>query len=219
MEHVAATEMSGCEKCRRASSLTFTNPLAYAFRQLPVEVVMGAGQAVQTILAVDDDTKLLASYQRAFALEKKRVLLATSAAAARRLADAERPDLAIVDLRIGTEWGVDLIGDLRRDIPTIAIALVSAFLSVPAAVAAMKAGATHVMFKPVTCKDILHQVEGRAPEIDPRDEPRPSLARQEWELVMRALTECRGNVSETARRLGIHRQSLQQRLKKPTPSS
>jgi two-component system response regulator RegA len=180
---------------------------------------MGVGQAVRTILAVDDDTTLLAGYQRAFGRESKRVLVATSIAAARRLADAERPELAVVDLRIGNEWGVDLIEALKRDLPTVTIVLVSAFLSVSAAVAAVKAGATHVMFKPATCKEILRHVEDLPPDIDPRDEPMPSLARQEWELVMRALADCRGNVSETARRLGIHRQSLQQRLKKPIPPS
>lgn len=178
---------------------------------------MGEQRTVRTIVAVDDDTPLLASYQRGFAGDQRRVLVATSIAAALRLAQTERPDLAVVDLRIGDEWGLDLIRLLRVESPDITIILVSGYLSVSVTVAAMRAGASDVLCKPVTCREILRAAEGEAPVARPRGDDVSSLARLQWDYIMRVLADCTGNVSEAARRLGIRRQSLQQRLKKPVP--
>ena len=74
---------------------------------------MSERRAPHTILAVDDDTALLAAYQRGFAGEQRRVLIATDSPAALRLARAEQPDLAVVDLRVGDEWGLELIRSLK----------------------------------------------------------------------------------------------------------
>jgi two-component system response regulator RegA len=174
-------------------------------------------RAVRTVLIVDDDAALVATFQRAFTRMGKRVLTASTAAIARRLAKDHRPDFALVDLRIGADWGIDVIADLRAEVPELEIALVSGYLSVAAAVAAMRAGAQHVFFKPVTTTTILQQVEHGVAAQDPRSDAPPTLARVEREHLMRAIADCGGNISAAARQLGIRRQSLQQRLKKTLP--
>jgi two-component system, response regulator RegA len=175
-------------------------------------------RALQTVLLVDDEETQIASFRRAFVREGKRVVSALDAATARRVARVEKPDLAIVDLRIGGDWGIDVIRDLKADLPETEVALVSGYLSVAVTVDAMRAGAGHVFFKPVTVSTILKQVEEGVVPANRHKEGLPTLARVEWEHLMRALAECGGSVSEAARRLGIRRQSLQRMLKKSVPS-
>jgi two-component system response regulator RegA len=80
----------------------------------------------------------------------------------------------------------------------------------------MRKGAHLVLFKPVHPGEILRQLP---PHVEPTDQVcvTPTLARAEWEHIQRVLMDCKGNVSEAARRLGILRQSLQRRLRKHAP--
>lgn len=124
-------------------------------------------------------------------------------------------DLAIVDLRIGESSGIDLVRELRDTLPELPIAFCSGYLSVDVTVAAVRAGADIIAFKPITFKEVLQRLEEGAAEPDL--EETPSLARAEWEHIMRVLSDCDGNVSAAARRLGIYRSSLQRRLRKYAP--
>jgi len=117
-----------------------------------------------------------------------------------------------VDLRLGNASGIDLIRELKRDLPDLMVVLCSGYLSVAAAVAAVRAGADIVVFKPITFREILQRIEESTEEPDLEDTP--TLARAEWEHIMRVLADCNGNVSMAARRLGIYRSSLQRRLRK-----
>ena len=169
--------------------------------------------SVRVVLVVDDDERVLASFGRAFASAGKRVFTASHAAIARRIAKEQRPDLALVDLRLDGAWGLDLIADLKTDTPDLEIALVSAFVGADVALAALRLGANHVFLKPVTCSKILKQIEAGVPAVEPK-RGEPTLADVEREHIMRVLHATKGNLSETARRLGIRRSSLQKRFKK-----
>jgi two-component system response regulator RegA len=167
------------------------------------------------VLAVDQDEQILGSWARA--ARDRNIVTAVDAVTARQLASTQRPDLAIVDLRLGNTSGIDLIRALKRDVPDLLAVLCSGYLSVAAAVAAVRAGADIVVFKPITFSEILQRIEEsiEAPDL----EDTPTLARAEWEHIMRVLADCNGNVSMAARRLGIYRNSLQRRLRKYAPRS
>src|SRR4051794_10985794 len=116
-----------------------------------------AARSIQTVLAVDDDELMLSALART--LGRRRTLFtATTPAAACALARKQRPDLAIVDLRIGTASGIDLIRTLKAETPNTVVALISGYLSIETTVLAVRAGADIIMTKPVTARDILHRV-------------------------------------------------------------
>jgi two-component system response regulator RegA len=180
-----------------------------------------AVRTIGTVLVVDDEERVLAAYRRTLTGTGRTVHTATEPAAARAIAGEEQIDLAIIDLRLrltadGLTSGIELIQHLRSEYPQIAIALVSGYLSVTTTVAAVRAGADVVLFKPVTCEEILRHFEGPASEPAPEPvEDTPTLAQAEWEHVNRVLADCKGNISMAARRLGIYRSSLQRRLRRP----
>ncbi|MDB4959810.1 MAG: two component transcriptional regulator, Fis family [Myxococcales bacterium] len=174
-----------------------------------------AARSIRTVLAVDDDETLLAALVRSLG-HNRTILTATTPAAARTLAKTRPPDLAIVDMRIGSSSGIELIRNLKSDLPNTVIALISGYLSVESTVAAVRAGADVILCKPVTAREILRRVEQGMPEDPDRDET-PTLARAETEHIARVIADCHGNLSEAARRLGIYRSSLQRRLRKHSP--
>ena len=172
------------------------------------------GQSVRTVLAVDDDATVLAAVTRAMGRQRT-VMTASDPDAAIDKARTRPPDLAIVDLRIGAASGIELTRRLKSELPDTVVVLVSGYLSIDLTVAAVRAGADHVMAKPITANDILRRVEeGNA---DPDLDATPTLADAENEHIARVLGDCDGNISEAARRLGIHRSSLQRRLRKMYP--
>ena len=168
------------------------------------------------VLLVDDDERGLRASERGFRGLGSTVRTATSVAGALALAGEAPPDLVVADLRIGGESGIELIEPLRQAHPSCTIAMVSAYLSVASTAAVVQKGAHLVLFKPVHPTEILRRVS----QADAADHAlvTPTLARAEWEHIHRVLTDCDGNVSEAARRLGILRQSLQRRLRKHAPS-
>lgn len=174
---------------------------------------------VRSVLVADDDDLLLSVARRSLA-RAHAVFTANTKAAAHAVVEREVPDLAIIDLRFGTENGIDLVRELKALAPAMFVTLYSAYLSVSTTVVAMRAGADLVVFKPVTFKDIVRRVEEDRLDGEPAnddDEETPTLARVEWEHITRVLADCDGNVSEAARRLGIFRSSLQRRLRKHAP--
>ena len=168
------------------------------------------------ILIVDDDERFLTAVLRGHEAGCA-VFTAKDAASALEVARAKKPHLTIVDLRLAGDSGVKLIVELKREHPKMVVALCSAYLSVVSAVAAVQAGADHVMPKPFTIKDAIRRIEGELPEDDVNETP--TLALVEWEHIMRVLAECDGNLSLAARRLGIYRSTLKRRIRKFAPPS
>jgi len=164
------------------------------------------------MLVVDDDPRTLAALARS--LGHHRTVFATSSLAeAAQIARRERPSVAIVDLRLGEGSGLELLRSLKAEYPRMTLALMSGYLSVDATVEAVKAGATVVMAKPISGRDILKRLD-RGPPEDVDRGATPTLEQAESEHIARVLTDTGGNVSEAARRLGIFRSSLQRRLKR-----
>lgn len=174
------------------------------------------GKDVQSVLVVDDEPTLLAAARRQLGASYT-VLTATDAETALEQARKQRPDVAILDLRLARDSGIDLLRDLKRELPTTTFVLCSGYLSVTTAVAAAQAGAEHVIQKPIGFREIIRRVANDEEEaaVDPAETP--SLARVEWDHIGRVLEDCGGNISEAARRLGIYRSSLQRRLRKQAP--
>jgi two-component system response regulator RegA len=171
------------------------------------------------MLLVDDDEVLRERLARAFRGRGYEVVTAPGCDEALTAARAETPELAVVDLRMPGRSGLDLVRELRALDPATKIVVLTGYGSIATAVEAMRLGATHYLPKPADADDILTafgRAGGSATAI-PADPP--SLARAEWEHINRVLTDCGGNVSAAARRLGLHRRSLQRKLQKYPPRS
>lgn len=129
-------------------------------------------------------------------------------------------DLAVLDLRMPGRSGLDLLRKLLQIKPDCRILMLSGFGSIPASIDAVRAGAVNFLSKPADADDILSAfVRGDEPLVPEGGLafPAPSLARNEWEHIHRVLADCNNNISEAARRLGIHRRSLQRKLRKRAP--
>ncbi|MEM1226590.1 MAG: response regulator [Planctomycetota bacterium] len=129
-------------------------------------------------------------------------------------------DLAVLDLRMPGKNGLELLRKLLSIKSDCRILMLSGFGSIPASIDAVRAGAVNFLSKPVDADDILTAfIRGDAPTVPEGGLafPAPSLARNEWEHIHRVLADCNGNISEAARRLGIHRRSLQRKLRKRAP--
>ena len=129
-------------------------------------------------------------------------------------------DLAVLDLRMPGRSGLDLLRKLLEMKPDCRILMLSGFGSIPASIDAVRAGAVNFLSKPADADDILSAfLRGDQPNVPAGGLafPAPSLARNEWEHIHRVLSDCGGNISEAARRLGIHRRSLQRKLRKRAP--
>src|SRR5215813_3064522 len=109
---------------------------------------MGERRSIRTILLVDDDPQLLNAWKRGAG--RRTVFEAKDSATALKIAEEEDLDLAVVDLRLGNESGIELIRDLREEDSDLKLVLCSGYVSVATAVNAMRAGADTVLFKPVS---------------------------------------------------------------------
>jgi two-component system response regulator RegA len=128
-------------------------------------------------------------------------------------------DFAIVDLRLRGDDGLDAITIIKENNPHAKVVVLTGYGSIATAVQATKRGADNYLTKPVDIDKIEHAFgvgKDAGIETTIREES-PSLARHEREYIEYVLAVCDGNISEAARRLGLHRQSLQRKLRKHTP--
>jgi len=170
----------------------------------------------RSILLVDDSYEFRERLARAFRDRGFNVQTAANYDEAMVSARAHAPDLAVVDLRMPGPSGLDLVRDLKQFHTEVQVLMLSGFGSIATAIDAVRLGATNFLPKPADTDDILAAFErGEASVSEPPETP--SLARAEWEHIHRVLADCGGNVSEAARRLGIHRRSLQRKLQKRAP--
>ena len=174
-----------------------------------------------SLLLVDDDAVLRDRLARAFRDRGFDVHTAGNADEALDAARDESPELAVVDLKMPGRSGLELVQELKAIDASTRVVVLTGYGSIATAREAMKLGATWYLPKPADADEILaafsrDQVGTSSPK--PSEEPTaPSLARAEWEHINRVLQDCDGNVSEAARRLGIHRRSLQRKLTKYPP--
>jgi two-component system, response regulator RegA len=173
----------------------------------------------RTLLVVDDDSALRARLLKAFAARGFAVRGAATAGDALAAAREESPELALIDLRLGNDSGLEVVRGLRALDITTKLVVLTGYGSIATAVEAVKLGAASYLTKPVDADQILAAFEGGPASVTAPAQT-PSLARVEWEHINRVMGDCGGNVSEAARRLGLHRRSLQRKLAKyPGPES
>ena len=173
-----------------------------------------------SILIVDDDEPFRRRLARAFADRGWDVSQADGHASAIAAARADSPEHAVVDLKMPGPSGLELARDLLAIDPTTRVVILTGYGSVATAVEAMHAGVVWYLAKPADADDILNafaRAAGPPLAVVPSDLEAPSLERAKWEHLQRVLSDCGGNVSECARRLGMHRRSLQRMLAKNPP--
>jgi two-component system response regulator RegA len=123
----------------------------------------------------------------------------------------------VLDLKLGEESGLALIPELLEIRPELRILLLTGYASIATAVEAIKRGAWDYLAKPVDADQVVQALRGGGHADEEAAAPvfaAPPLKRLEWEHIQRVLAECDGNISEAARRLGLHRRTLQRKLSK-----
>jgi len=175
-----------------------------------------------SILLVDDDEVFRNRLARAFTDRGYDVRAAHDYDSAMVSAQADSPEFAVVDLKMPGRGGLELVKALHDIDPATKTVVLTGYGSIATAIDAVRLGATYYLSKPADADDIVAAfARGEAPPLAPPDidYKAPSLARAEWEHISRVLSDCGGSVSEAARRLGLHRRSLQRKLQKYPPRS
>ncbi len=176
--------------------------------------------ATKRILVVDDDRVLRESLVRAFAKRGFDSHGASCFDEAVAAVAEHRPELAVIDLRMQGPNGLDLVRHLAEHHSDIKTVVLTGYGSIATALEAVRLGAVNYLPKPADIQEILAAFDPSAsPDASEQSLPAPSLARAEWEHINRVLADCDGNISEAARRLGLHRRSLQRKLQKRPPKT
>jgi two-component system, response regulator RegA len=186
-------------------------------RPAPGVIEPGAGGEVGTLLLVDDDAPLRRSLQRALERRGFTVVAAESLKEGIALAHSIKPDHAVVDLRLEDGSGIELVKRLRTLHPKVRIVILTGYGNIATAVAAIKAGAIDYLAKPADADDVIKASLSTGVSLPPPPENPMSADRVRWEHIQRVFEQCSRNVSETARRLNMHRRTLQRILNKRAP--
>lgn len=168
-----------------------------------------------SLLLVDDDRSFSDVLRGALAARGFEVRIAHNVTDGLIAATDDPPEYAVIDLKMPGPSGLELVKQLKALDENTRIVVLTGYASIATAVEAIKLGATHYLAKPADADEIvaaLHRGEGDA-NVTIGDNPL-SVARLEWEHIQRVLKECSDNVSATARRLGMHRRTLQRKLAK-----
>lgn len=174
------------------------------------------------ILIIDDDATLLQVLERAFIRRGFKVSTAQTGDQALELCKVYNLTHISLDLKLSQETGLHLIPQLRILAPNAPIVMLTAYASIATAVDAIKLGAHQYLCKPVDADQLLNGFASDTNEIshvepntqhEPQEKP-TSMKRLEWEMIQQSLKSNQGNVSATARELGMHRRTLQRKLLK-----
>ncbi len=171
----------------------------------------------RTLLLVDDDEPFLRRLAKAMAKRGFDVETAETVQAGKAIALARPPAYAVVDLRLQDGNGLDVVEVLRDKRPDARVVVLTGYGAIATAVAAVKIGATDYLSKPADANDIVHALIANGDDLPPPPENPMSADRVRWEHIQRVYELCDRNVSETARRLNMHRRTLQRILAKRSP--
>tara|TARA_R110002020_G_scaffold196719_2_gene397678 strand:- start:679 stop:1218 length:540 start_codon:yes stop_codon:yes gene_type:complete len=169
----------------------------------------------QRLLIVDDDEMFCHVLNRALTRRGYEVIVAHDAEQALALAAQHLPTMGTLDLKLKNSSGLKLLPELLAISPQCRIVVLTGYSSIATAVEAIKLGAVNYLCKPVDADDVLTAFEQQSgdPDIELADNP-PSINRITWEHIQKVLQEHDGNISATARALGMHRRTLQRKLQK-----
>ncbi len=173
--------------------------------------------ADRSLLLVDDDVPFLTRLARAMEKRGFQTETAETVAAGKAIAQSRPPAYAVVDLRLEDGNGLDVVELLRERRPDARIVVLTGYGAIATAVAAVKMGATDYLSKPADANDITNALLAKGEALPPPPENPMSADRVRWEHIQRVYELCDRNVSETARRLNMHRRTLQRILAKRSP--
>lgn len=167
------------------------------------------------LLIIDDDEIFASTLARSFARRDIDAKIALDLASALSASKEEAYQGILLDLRLGEESGLSILAELRANQPQARILILTGFSSIATAVEAIKIGADDYLPKPASADEILNalQIDGKPLTQEINTEP-TSLDRLEWEHIQRVLSANNGNISASARDLGMHRRTLQRKLAK-----
>ncbi len=170
-----------------------------------------------TLLIVDDDRPFLHRLGRA--MEARGFAVTTAESVADGLAALEKlaPAFAVIDMRLGDGNGLDVISQLKAKRPDARGVILTGYANIATAVTAVKLGAFDYLAKPADADEIFHTLMATQSERPDTGESTMSADRVRWEHIQRVFEACDRNVSETARRLNMHRRTLQRILAKRAP--
>jgi two-component system, response regulator RegA len=167
------------------------------------------------LIIVEDDATFARTLARSFERRGYTVRQARSPAELEAAIATEAPTHAVVDLKLGAESGLACVQALHARDPETAIVVLTGFASISTAVAAIKLGARHYLAKPANTDEIEAAFGDAAGDVEAQPATRPtSIKTLEWERINEVLAETGFNISETARRLGMHRRTLARKLGK-----
>ncbi len=179
----------------------------------------GLPEQDRSLLIVDDDAPLCQRLARA--MEKRGFIVTTAetVAAGMEAATAHPPAFAVVDMRLSDGSGLDVVQALRRARANTRIVMLTGYGNIATAVAAVKAGAVDYLPKPADADAVEAALLAKGDTLPPPPDDPMSADRVRWEHIQRVFEQCDRNVSETARRLKMHRRTLQRILSKHAPRS
>lgn len=171
-----------------------------------------------SLLLVDDDEVFLKRLARAMEKRGFKVETAGSVTAGKVIARARPPAYAVIDLRLEDGNGLDVVEALRDAREDARIVVLTGYGAIATAVAAVKIGATDYLSKPADANEVIRALLANPDDTLPEPQENPMSAdRVRWEHIQRVFEQCDRNVSETARRLSMHRRTLQRILAKRSP--
>jgi two-component system response regulator RegA len=177
------------------------------------------GDAARSLLIVDDDAPFRIRLARALEKRGFDVVAVDSVATAIDVAHESAPAFAVVDLRLGDGNGLEVVKALRDARPDARIVMLTGYGNIATAVAAVKQGAVDYLSKPADADAVEAALLADGRTLPPPPENPMSADRVRWEHIQRVFEQCDRNVSETARRLKMHRRTLQRILNKHAPRS
>jgi len=175
-----------------------------------------ASSTERTLLIVDDDKPFLQRLARAMETRGFTVRTAESVADGLMQLETASPAFAVVDLRLGDGNGLDVISALKARRPDARAIVLTGYGNIATAVNAVKLGAVDYLSKPVDADHVVHALLNGDRAVEPPEKPM-TPDRIRWEHIQRIYELCNQNVSETARRLNMHRRTLQRILAKRAP--
>ena len=170
-----------------------------------------------SLLLVDDDEMFVTRLARAMEKRGFAPEVALTVAQAREIVAARPPAYAVIDLRLEDGSGLDVVEQLRGARGDARIVVLTGYGAIATAVAAVKFGATDYLSKPADANDVTAALLAAGDVLPPPPENPMSADRVRWEHIQRVYEQCDRNVSETARRLHMHRRTLQRILAKRGP--
>ncbi|MDB6452787.1 ActR/PrrA/RegA family redox response regulator transcription factor [Falsirhodobacter sp. 20TX0035] len=173
--------------------------------------------ADRSLLLVDDDEPFVKRLARAMEKRGFEPVTAESVAAGRALVEQSPPAYAVVDLRLEDGNGLDVVELLRERRPECRIVVLTGYGAIATAVAAVKIGATDYLSKPADANELTNALLAKGEALPELPDNPMSADRVRWEHIQRVYEMCDRNVSETARRLSMHRRTLQRILAKRSP--